>query len=44
MTKSRSSESRIACVLMQVEEGTTVAEVRRKGGAGEATYYNRRKR
>ena len=44
MKRSRFSEQQIAFVLRQVEEGTPVAEVCRKAGIGEATYYNWRKR
>ena len=38
------SESQIAFILRQAEEGATVAEVCRKAGIGEATYYNWRKK
>jgi len=37
MKTSRFSERRIAFVLRQAEEGTSVAEVRRKAGISEAT-------
>jgi len=44
MKKSRFTESQIAFILRQAEEGTAVAEVCRKAGISEATYYNWRKR
>jgi len=44
MKKSRFSEQQIAFVLRQAEEGTAVAEVCRKAGISEATYYSWRKR
>ena len=44
MKKSRFSEQQIAFVLRQAEEGTAVAEVCRKAGISEATYYNWRKK
>jgi putative transposase len=39
MKRSRFSEQQIAFVLRQAEEGTQVAEVCRKVGISEATYY-----
>jgi putative transposase len=39
MKKSRFSEQQTAFVLRQSEEGTPVAEVCRKAGITEATYY-----
>jgi putative transposase len=33
-------EAQIALVLRQAEEGTPVAEVRRKAGISDATFYN----
>jgi putative transposase len=44
MKKSRFSEQQIAFVLRQTEEGTAVAEVCRKAGISEATYYVWRKK
>jgi putative transposase len=44
MKKSKFSESQIAFILRQAEEGTAVAEVCRKSGISEATYYNWRKK
>ena len=44
MKKSRFTEQQIAFVLQQAEDGTTVAEVCRKMGIGEATYYHWRKK
>ena len=44
MKRSRFSEQQIAFVLRQAEEGTAVAEVCRKAGISEATYYNWRKK
>ena len=40
MKRSKFSEAQIAFVLKQAEEGTTVAEVCRKAGISEATFYN----
>jgi putative transposase len=40
MKKSKFTESQIAFVLRQAEEGTTVAEVCRQAGISEATFYN----
>jgi len=44
MKTSRFSEQQIAFVLRQAEEGTSVAEVCRKAGISEATYYVWRKK
>ena len=44
MKTSRFSEQQIAFVLRQAEEGTSVAEVCRKAGINEATYYVWRKK
>ena len=44
MKTSRFSEQQIASVLRQAEEGTAVAEVCRKAGISEATYYVWRKK
>jgi putative transposase len=40
MKRSKFSEQQIAFVLRQAEEGTTIAEVCRKAGISEATFYN----
>ena len=40
MKRSQFSEQQIAYILRQGEEGTTVEEVCRKAGIGQATYYN----
>ena len=39
MKRSKFTESQIAFVLKQVEEGTAIAEVCRKTGISEATFY-----
>lgn len=44
MKRSKFKEAQIAFVLKQVEEGTSVAEVCRKAGIAEATFYNWRKK
>ena len=44
MEKSRFSEQQIAFVLRQAEEGTAIAEVCRKAGISEATFYIWRKK
>jgi len=44
MKKSRFSEQQIAFVLRQAEEGTPIAEVCRKAGISEATFYAWRKK
>ena len=44
MKKSRYSEQQIAFILKQGDEGVAVAEVCRKAGISEATYYNWRKK
>lgn len=44
MKASKFSESQIAFVLKQAEDGTAVAEVCRKPGISEATFYNWRKK
>ena len=44
MKTSKFSEAQIAFVLKQAEAGTPVAEVCRKIGIAEATFYNWRKR
>jgi putative transposase len=40
MKKSKFSESQIAFILRQADEGTPIAEVCRKAGISEATFYN----
>ncbi|MBB4005623.1 putative transposase [Aurantimonas endophytica] len=44
MKKSKFTEAQIAFVLKQADEGTAVAEVCRKAGISDATFYNWRKR
>ena len=44
MKKSRFSEQQIAIVLRQAEEGTPIAEVCRKAGISEASFYSWRKK
>lgn len=44
MKKSKFTEAQIAFVLKQAEDGTPEAEVCRKAGVAEATFYNWRKR
>ena len=44
MKTSKFTEGQIAFVLKQAEEGTPVAEVCRKAGIAEATFYEWRKR
>ncbi|MBO9403373.1 transposase [Shimia sp. R9_3] len=44
MKKSKFTEAQIAFVLKQGEEGTSIAEVCRKTGIAEATFYNWRKK
>ena len=44
MKRSKFTEAQIAFVLKQAEDGTPVAEVCRKAGIAEATFYNWRKR
>src|SRR5437868_6571570 len=40
MKRSKFTESQIAFVLRQAEEGTAIAEVCRKAGFSEATFYS----
>jgi putative transposase len=40
MRKSKFTESQIAFILRQADEGTPIAEVCRKAGISEATFYN----
>lgn len=44
MKTSKFTEGQIAFVLKQAEDGTPVAEVCRKAGIAEATFYSWRKR
>lgn len=44
MRKSRYSDEQIAAALRQVEAGTPVAEITRKLGISEATFYVWKKR
>lgn len=44
MKASKFSEAQIAFVLKQTEDGAAVAEVCRKAGISEATFYNWRKK
>lgn len=44
MKRSKFTESQIAFILRQAEEGTTVAEVCRKAGISQATYFNWKKK
>lgn len=44
MKKSKFTDAQIAFVLKQAEDGTSVAEVCRKAGIAEATFYNWRKK
>ncbi len=44
MRKSRFTEQQIAFALRQAEAGTKVAEVCRKIGVAEATFYNWKKK
>lgn len=44
MKKSKFTDAQIAFILRQAEEGTPIAEVCRKAGISEATFYAWRKR
>ncbi len=44
MKKSKFSESQIAFILKQAEDGATIGEVCRKAGISEATFYYWRKK
>lgn len=44
MTASKFTESQIAFVLKQGDEGTPVAEICRKAGISQATYFNWKKK
>lgn len=40
MNKSKFTDSQIAFILRQAEEGTPITEVCRKGGISEVTFYH----
>ncbi|BBE35033.1 transposase [Sphingosinicella microcystinivorans] len=44
MKRSKFSEAQIAFVLKQADGGTSVGEVCRRAGIGEATFYSWRKK
>lgn len=44
MKRSKFTDAQIAFILRQAEEGTAVAEVCRKAGISDATFYNWKKR
>ena len=44
MRKSKFTDAQIAFILRQAEDGTPIAEVCRKAGIAEATFYNWRKK
>ena len=44
MRKSKFTDAQNAFILRQAEEGTPIAEVCRKAGIAEATFYNWRKK
>ena len=44
MKSSKFTEAQIAFILKQAEDGTPIAEVCRKAGISDATFYNWRKR
>jgi putative transposase len=44
MKKSKFTESQIAFILKQADDGVSVAEVCRKAGISDATFYNWRKK
>ena len=44
MKRSKFTEALIAFILRQAEEGTSVAEVCRKAGISQATYFNWKKK
>jgi putative transposase len=44
MKKSNFTESQIAFILKQAEDGTAISEVCRKAGISDATFYNWRKK
>ena len=44
MKRSKFTDAQIAFILRQAAEGTPIAEVCRKAGIAEATFYNWRKK
>ena len=44
MKKARFTESQMAFILRQADEGTAISEVCRKAGISEAPFYNGRKK
>ena len=44
MRRSKFTDAQIAYILRQAEDGTSIAEVCRKAGIAEATFYNWRKK
>ena len=44
MKRSKFTEAQIAFILEQAEDGVAVAEVCRKAGISDATFYNWRKK
>ncbi len=44
MKKSKFTDAQIAFILKQADEGTSVADVCRKAGVSQATFYNWRKK
>jgi len=44
MKRSKFSDAQIAFILRQAEEGTAAAELCRKAGISDATFYNWRKK
>ena len=44
MKKSKFSEAQIAFILRQADEGTPVAEICRRAGISQATYFNWKKK
>ncbi len=44
MKRSKFTDAQIAFILRQAEEGTPIAEVCRKAGIAEVTFYNWRKK
>ena len=44
MKRWKFTEAQIAFILRQAEEGTSVAEVCRKAGISQATYFNWKKK
>jgi len=44
MKRSKCSEAQVAFILKQADDGTSIGEICRKAGIGEATFYNWRKK